>query len=358
MAEQKVFFQPNEIADPFYPNIYVFLVGLPGAGKSRAIRTAAKFLSTIEELHIAPTSMTSASMIDCMVEAKRMVMNLPHDAMEFNSMFAIPDEMSAFMSKYDEELVGTMTTFWDCVPYSQARRGRPEKPKIKSPQLSLLMGCTPANLIKTLPEFAWDQGFMARVIMVYSNEKIIGNMFDPPAVKQSEEMLHDLKCISSLIGKFGWEEAFSNAVNNWRHLGLPPVPKHPKLVHYNARRVSNLLKLSMVANIDRTDSLRLTVQDFNRAMGWLLEAEVFMTEVFESTPGGADSKALDEILHFINRFGAKGANEHQINRFAKERMSLHAVLKTIEVLEKTGSIKATGVDKITGMRSFIGTGNG
>lgn len=309
-------------------------------------------MEEIPDVHIAPTSMTSASMIDCMADAKRMVMNLPDPPMEFNSMYAMPDELATFMSKYDEDLVGTMTTFWDCVPYSQTRRGRELKIKIRSPQLSLLLGCTPANLMKSIPEFAWDQGFMSRVVMIHSTEKIVGNIFDPPVVKQPEEMIHDLKCINTLIGKFGWDQGFSTAVNNWRKLGLPPTPSHPKLVHYNSRRLSHLLKLAMVASIDRADSLNLNVEDFNRAMGWLLEAEAFMPEIFETGVGGTDSKALDEVMHFISRFGIKGANEHQINRFAKDRMPLHSVIRTIEVLEKTGMIKIKGIDKLTGQRTF------
>ena len=43
----------------------------------------------------------------------------------------------------------------------------------------------------------------------------------------------------------------------------------PKLKHYCARRLLHVLKLSMVASIDRSSSLVLDRQDFERAKGWL-----------------------------------------------------------------------------------------
>jgi len=36
----------------------------------------------------------------------------------------------------------------------------------------------------------------------------------------------------------------------------------------------------MVAAVDRSDTLLLTKDDFNRAMGWLLEAEMNMPDIF------------------------------------------------------------------------------
>ena len=48
---------------------------------------------------------------------------------------------------------------------------------------------------------------------------------------------------------------------------MTPEPTHPKLRHYNTRRFAHLLKLSMIACVDRTDVLKLDVEDFNKQ--WL-----------------------------------------------------------------------------------------
>ena len=331
--------------------MYIFLVGLPGVGKTRTIQKGAKFISELQELHVAPTSVTMASLVDCMMESKRIVPNLPDGPLEYNSIYCMPDELGAFMSKYDEDLIGGLTTFWDCVPYSQARRGRDIKIKIKAPQLNLILGCTPSNLLKVVPEFAWDQGFMSRVVMVYSHDKPLIDIFNNPTVAIPKEMLRDIKSISALIGGFGWDEDFSRAVNNWRQLGKPPVPQHPKLVHYNVRRETNLLKLAMVANVDRGDSMLLTAQDFNIAMGWLLEVEKSMPDIFRAAGGVGDSKAMDEIYYFVSQF-SDAVSESKIVSYAKERVPLNSVRKVIEIMESAEMIKMVGIDRVTGYRQF------
>lgn len=331
--------------------MYIFLVGLPGVGKTRSIQKGANFITELQELHVAPTSVTMASLVDCLMESKRIVPNLPDAPLEYNSIYCMPDELGAFMSKYDEDLIGGLTTFWDCVPYSQSRRGREIKIKIKAPQLNLILGCTPSNLLKVIPEFAWDQGFMSRVVMVYSSDKPLIDIFSNPTREMPKDMLRDLKSIASLIGGFGWDENFSKAVNEWRQQGKPPVPKHPKLIHYNVRRETNLLKLAMVANVDRGDTMLLTIEDLNTAMGWLLEAERFMPDVFRAAGGGADSKAMDEIYYFISQFNGV-IPEAKIVSYAKERVPLHAVRKVIEIMEGAEMIKIVGVDKSTGTRLF------
>ena len=75
---------------------------------------------------------------------------------------------------------------------------------------------------------------------------------------------------------------FAKAMHNWKLLGQPPIPDHPKLIHYNTRRWAHLLKLTMVACVDRSNDLRLEVEDFNRAMLWLLQAEKQMPLIFQT----------------------------------------------------------------------------
>jgi Protein of unknown function (DUF3987) len=340
--EQKVFLQTSA---PLYPNLYTFLVGHPGVGKTRTIMAAAKFYRELPEPHIAPTSMSMASMVDSLVDAKRTIINLPNAAIEYNSMLICADELSAFMHKFDDEIIGGLTTFYDVTtPYSQRRRGNDLRILIKHPQLSILSGTTPSNLIKFMPENAWDQGFTSRVIMVFSDERIVADDFfahtsrDLPA-----DMVHDLNIINSLVGQFSATQDYQNAINNWRKVGQSPVPDHPKLLHYNTRRLAHLLKLSMVAAVDEGNQLLLTKEVFNRAISWLLEAEVQMPEVFKAGGVGADSKAMDEIYHYVLASDLKrlGVPEHRVVNFARERVPAHSVMRVLEIMERSGQLEVS-----------------
>jgi hypothetical protein len=334
-----------------YPNMYTFLVGHPGVGKTRTVRAARAYAGELQDFHFAPTSVTGASLVDSLIAAKRNIIVLPDPPIEYNSIMIAADELGAFMHKYDDEMVGILSAFYDPDPYGQRRRGNDLKIQIKSPQVNILAGTTPSNLMKFMPEGAWDQGFTSRIVMIFSDERVVGDDFAVVNKPMSQELLHDLRIINTLSGKYTVTEEYRSAVNAWRQLGEPPAPSHPKLLHYNTRRRVHLYKLSIVAAAATSNKLTLTKADFNTAMGWLLEAEGNMPEIFKAGSVGADGKAMEEVYHFLLASG-KLTPEHQLLRRIQELVPIHSVTRVLEVMERSGMIEATHLDKKTMQRMW------
>jgi len=311
-------------------------------------------MAEIQDFHFAPTSVTGASLVDSLVEAKRFVQRLPDPPLEYNCLTITAEELTAFMHKYDDEMIGLLSAFYDPDPYAQSRRGKDLRIKIRHPQINILSGTTPSNLIKLMPEVAWDQGFTSRVILVFSDERIIGDDFAQDRARElSKDMVHDLQVINSLRGEFQVTEEYRTAINNWRQLGEPPQPTHPKLTHYNTRRKVHLYKLSMIAAIDRSNTLLLTKDDFNTALGWLVEAEINMPDIFKVGGVGADAKAMEEIVHFVRVSDrGKGVPEYKINAFAQERVPIHSVQRVLEVLISARRIRVISVNPTDNTRIF------
>lgn len=338
---------------PLYANLYTMLIAHPGVGKTRTVREARDYVVALPEFHLAPVSATFAALVDQLLQAKRFLPRLPDPPLEYNSMFICTDELGAFVHKYDNEMIAGLSAFYDADPYTQVRRTKDLNIKIKSPQLSLLAGSTPSNLIKFMPEGAWEQGFTSRMIMIFSDERIIGDDFAPKTKTHSADLAHDLSIINSLTGQFEVTSDYRTAVNAWRQLGEPPVPNHPKLLHYVTRRRAHLYKLSMIAAVDRANALILTKDDFNRALGWLIQAEDAMPEIFQAGAGGADAQAMQEIEHFIGANDrGRGVAEQKIISFARERIPMHSILRVIEIMEKSGTILMVAIEKRTGQRYF------
>jgi hypothetical protein len=351
MLEQRVWVSTP---DPLYPNMYTFLVGYPGVGKTRTIHAAAGFVRELTDHHLAPTSVTSASLVDYMADkCHRIIPRMGQEAIEYHSMYFMVDELSDFMPKYSEELIGSLTNFYTTQPYSHYRRGKDIKIVMHSPQLSLLLGSTPTHLLRLLPDAAWDGGFASRAIIIFSNEQTqVDDVFNTKSNARPKDMVHDLDCIATVHGQFDVDKEYQDAYNTFRKTKLPAGPSHPRMVHYNTRRRAHILKLSMISNVDRGDSLQLTKKDFNRAMGWLLEAEQFMGDIFRAGATGVDSAAMDEIRHYIETMNGKSISEHKLVNFARERVPAHAVLRVIEIMERGGLIKVVSVDKRTGLRMY------
>lgn len=336
--EQKVWITTS---DRLYPNLYTILVGHPGVGKTRTIMSGRKFLAELPEFHIAPTSMKMASLVDALLAAKRTIISLPEPAVEFHSMTLMVDEWTAFMHAFDDELVGGLTTFYDVVvPYEHHRRGKDIRIRIARPQLSVLAGSTPSNLIKFMPEFAWDQGFTSRVILVYSNDRFIGDDFAVTSRDLPNSMIHDLKLIYSLNGEFQVTKGYRDLVNEWRAKNEEPRPSHPKLLHYNTRRRAHLYKLSMVSSVDRGNSLVLDEQDFRSALYLLEEAELTMPQIFSEGSTTIDAKAMDEIADFVKREGS--VPKHKLVRFAASRVPAHSVIRVLDLMLLAGQLYQQG----------------
>lgn len=349
MVEQKVYVRTA--GSYLYPNLYVFIVGDAGTGKSKAINAAEDFVRKLQDITISPTSMTMASLVDHLAEAKKTSIIRAGEHRDYNSMYIMSDELSAFMSEYSNDLIAGLTKFFDCTPYSQARRTKDIHVQIKNPQLNILSGSTPSNLLRFIPEFAWEQGFTSRIILIFSAERPIIDIFKNPEKPMPPDMVSDLTRIASLRGQIGWDDDYPVLMWKWKQMGLPPVPDHPKLEHYNSRRFSHALKLAMVANIDRGDTLHLTREDFNKAMEWLIEAESLMPKVFSSGKGGADNKAIDEIMHFVSKF-PNGIHQTLIVNYARNHIEYASSIgPVLDIMQQSGLIRAVSEDEF-GLKTF------
>ncbi len=344
-------------SSPIYPNLFTLICGHPGTGKTRTIRVVKALLREIPEFHNAPNSFTWASLVDAMNKAKRTIICMPDPPMEYNCLSIVADEIGTFLHKYEREMSDGIAAFYDPEPYGHERRGNEVRIKIKSPQLNLICGLTPSTMMDVIPESAWGQGLMSRMVMIFSDERIIGDDFEVRTYELPADLVADLKLINTLIGEFTVTEDYRTSVFTWRQNGetVPghPIPSHPKLLHYNSRRRVNLYKLSMIASIERSDVLILDRAAFNTAMGWLLEAESVMPGIFQAGAAGADGKVMEEIVHFIATMNSgKGVSEHLINRFASKRLPIHTVGRVIDLLVASGQIEMTGMNSRTQMRQF------
>ncbi|MDR3572255.1 MAG: hypothetical protein P4L50_00200 [Anaerolineaceae bacterium] len=344
---------------PLHPNLYIFLIAHPGVGKTRTINEGRRLCGDLPEFHLAPVSMTFASLVDALLLAERKLIRQPEGTTAYNSMYICADELGAFVHKYDPEMTNGLSAFYDPTPYQQTRRGTQGHGidiQIPSPQLNILAGSTPQNLMGFMPDTAWGQGFSSRIIMVFSDERIQVDDFADFGPPRTADLVHDLKIINDLYGEFTITAPYKEAVNDWRAHDEKPIPAHPRLIHYVVRRRVNVYKLSMIASIAANNSLALTEKDFFTGLEWLLQAENFMEDIFKAGAVNADASAMDEIQHFImvSDLGT-GVAERRIVNFARERIPISSILNVIKVMEGAGQIKCVRRDKTTNERFFSST---
>ncbi len=333
-----------------YPNLYTFLLAPPAAGKTILTKTAWYFWSELKSHKLAPSSISKAALIDSLEEAKRQVVRGNEPVLTFNSLLISANELGVLLPSYENDFMNTLTDIYDCYPYSERRRHHNINIKLPRPQFNILAAAVPAYLNNILPEGAWDQGFLSRVMMIYSGESHLGELElevegELPEVDENHKetlklrksLIHDLKLIGADHGKFSWTKETVKAVKEWRIAGPATAPDHPKLTNYCARRSTQLLKLCMVASMVVGGEKLITLDHFDRALSWLMEAESAMPDIFKAMKKGGDGQTISECYHFVYKIYIKRKEpiqEFRIIRYLQDNTPTHNIERIIDLMVK------------------------
>lgn len=341
VMERKVWIRTSK--GQLFPNQYVILVGRAGVGKSLITSLVTRLIEDMKTpenpLYLAPTSVTKASLIDCLDNAQRRIirpMETP-SVVSFNSLTIVPNEFGVFLPSWEGDFMSVLTDLWDCGRYAETRRTNKLSIEIPRTQLNLFSATTPIQLVGLLPEGAWEQGFMSRVLLVYSGDVIHTDLFAESNNDDElwAQMVQDLREIYKTYGQMEVDEEAKQAINAWARAGGPPIPDHPKLSSYNMRRVAHLLKLMMVSCMADGKGMLVTLDHYAEALDWLIELESYMSDVFKSMKSGGDSRAIDECWHFAYQYYMRKKEpvpEHLVFAFLQEKVPAHSIERIVDVM--------------------------
>ena len=250
-----------------YPNLAVLLIGRPGVGKTFAIDEARKLWTKTGLLNVAQSGMTKAAFIDHLIEKVRHY-EYENNFYLSNSMCIASNEFGVLMPSYDRPFVNTFNEVFDCKDdYDERTRGGGMK-SAQRPHVCMIAGTQPKYLGDILPDVAWEQGFMARVMMVYQSREITIDIFDAPAQPPDmhRDLLADLISVANLIGKVRWETGAKKAIEHMNRNKKEGAPEHPKLTDYVTRRVFQCMKVSMVLAVSKSNSMIVKEEHVETAM--------------------------------------------------------------------------------------------
>ena len=337
----------NTQGSNLYPNLYTILVAPPGVGKSVVTRRIESLWQSLADHHVASSNVTKAALIDELDEAQRTIVR-PGEVpatVSFNSLKVLSNELGVLVPQYDSEFMSVLTDLYDGSRYAERRRSAKDGGiKINNPQLNILTGTTPAHLRDFLPQGAFDQGFLSRAFLIYSGETKITPLFDVVTGDKAvmKGIQADFKIIGKLYGEMSFTPEAAEAITKWHMGGRNPEPNHPKLVNYNTRRTLHLLKLCMVSCAACTDDLVITIEHYQTALGWLLEAETFMPDIFKSMNSGGDGKVIEECWFLCMQYKARKKEpipERFVYSFLSDRLPIHSVAQVLDIMQRSKIIK-------------------
>jgi hypothetical protein len=331
-----------------YPNLYTILIGPPGVGKSVLTVKVEELWRDLPDHYVASSNITKAALMDELNAAVRTIIR-PKETpatITFNSLKILSNELGVLLPAYEGEFMSTLTDLYDGSRYAERRRATKDNPMdIPRPQFNLLAATTPGHLHDFLPVGAFDQGFLSRCFLIYSGDIMLRPLFTVATGSDDlwKNLRKDLRVIGNMYGQMKFTPEAAEAINTWHMTGRTPVPGHPKLVNYSVRRTLHLLKLCMVSCASSAEDLVITLEHYTEALGWLLEAETFMPDIFKSMNSGGDSKVIEDCWYFcFQRYAQKQQPipEFMVFQFLQERVPSHSVERMVEMMLRANRLKA------------------
>lgn len=353
--ERKVWLRSQ--GENIYPNVYVFLVGPPGTGKTRALMACWRLWNTLEGYHVAEISLTKAALIDRLAEAKRQIYTGGIE--DYNSLLIAAPELGALLPSYDSDFMNTLTHLYDGHLYTERRRSsKQDFQPILNPNVNLVACTTPGFLTSAMPASAWNEGFLSRVCIAYSGEVEIKE-FDLAEsnphhgnARLRDALIHDLRKISERSGKIGWTERAIALAEDYNRrefdivtdqgAALLPKPTHPRLMHYNTRRPVHFLKLCMICAIDRGTE-HIDLPDVLSAIDLMIEVEKAMPDVFTAMSSGGDAQVITDCIYWVMTENIRAKDEgvpmHLVHEWLSSRAPATHVQRIFELMVKAKMIR-------------------
>lgn len=335
------------LAETIYPNLYVVLIGPSGrTRKGTAIGIAKDFLKRTAGITVVPESSSGRqAMILAMKRASKNFEDPIDGKIKFHcSVTAFSEELSVFLGQGDIAYLSNLTDWYDSKDdweYETVGRG---KDSLQGLCLNLCGGTAPDWIQSMIPHEALGGGFTSRVIFVVEEKKrkiVPEYLVDDATRELGGKLLRDLERIGNLSGEMTFSEEGKNAYTSWYidqdtklSSGNPAVPD-TRFAGYCERRATHLRKLMIICSASRSDDLKLTRADFDRAKGLLESVEKNMGRTFGGLGKARASDETDTVMSFIEAMGTT-TRKMVLSKFYRDidPMTLAGIEMTLQQMGK------------------------
>lgn len=296
----------------YYPNIFVLMVSLPGAGKSTAYNKAMGLLQAMNEregkLNLIPSQVTEAKFVELMGNAT------PFDIgtrTHFQSSgFYGASEASNSLKNIYGDFIACLTDFYDCPPFWEKATKKDDRLTLRNVCLNLLAGSTFDYLGKLVTDENIMGGFASRLIYVVHREKLVRNQKfqlggtnageDTARLEYRKALIEDLAQIHKMVGPFSADKEFGQAWEQWYPVFEEKRQSNPseKMQSLLVRTNTNVLKLSMLFSAARSNDRILTIEDWDNALTAIEPIEAEIPHIFREAKA-TDTKSQDGLNQAI-----------------------------------------------------------
>ncbi len=294
-----------------YPNMYIVLIGPPGARKSTAMEPARGILSQ-KGIKLSADATTKEALVRSLKLSSTSVSSLATgETVGHASLTIFSPELTVFIGYDNLQLMTYLNNWWDCQdPWEYDTKDAELRDYIPAVWVNMIGATTPEILQTALPSESIGLGFTSRVVFVHAYKK--GKVVPVPFISKEaqrtrEDLFADYERIYLLSGEFKYTKGFIDSWVDWRfdQEKNPPF-QDPKLSGYVEKRPAHILKLCMVVSASESDSMEINERTLGRATKILSRVERNMLNVFSGYGENRDAKVMTEVMRIVGLAGEKG----------------------------------------------------
>lgn len=325
----------------FYPNMYIVLVAPPGAArKGTAMGPSLDFLSEPNlGIKLAAEAITREALIRELKNANDTIINQQTGEMIFHSSLTIhSQELTVFLGYQNYQLMSDLADWYDCRKRWTYRTKWSGTDDIIGVWVNIIGATTPELIQESLPMDAIGGGLTSRMIFIYEDRRaksVADPFLSPEEFKLQENLLADLEQIKMLTGPFRVTGEFVEFWLKW----YPDQEFYrpfddPRFSGYFERRPTHVMKLAMILNASRTNTMIIGVQDLKRAIDVLLLTEKKMFYTFRGVGKSKYAEVLTKIMVYIGRKKEVPYSD-LINAFMRDvtKQDLDKIIETLESMK-------------------------
>lgn len=338
-----------------YPNQYLMIMGSPGTRKSTAINIGIKLLKASGYTRFASdrTSKERFLMDLGQLDDEMEIEDLENLTLDEPSETCIAaEEFTDFIGNNNIEFITMLTKLWDNQPEYKHPKIHGKSLVIHKPTVNILSGNTLQNFTLAFPVEALGNGFLSRAIII--NGEATGRKITFPSAPDlllKAELVNHLKdikrnCRGIVEKSRGANKLFDRIYQEYKELD------DPRFKHYNTRRFTHILKLSIIIAA-AYGRIEIQESDIIRANTVLYYTELKMPKALGEFGKSKHSEVTTSIMEILYNAHVPPTFQDLWKKVGKDlnKMSeLTELLKNLQLAEKIETTK-TG-HKTSGYRAI------
>ncbi len=318
------------------PNMYVFFVGPPAAGKSVAMELAEKVVQEFTDIVIAPNAITAPSLVQTM--AQKCGREYTHNGtiVKYSPITIFSDELTSLLGPEPTAMIDLLTALYSNGAVYRNHTKNKGNDDIERPCVSMICCLTPQFLSSMLTQKLISGGFTRRMTLVYCAQR---GPAKPWPVMTEAHFAAKNRCIEycrqlqTMVGPIELSPEAKEFFSDWYINEKDPQMREaePIMAQYYSVKNIHLLKLAtLVAMAERIKPV-IDIPHLMEALRLLSELEPDIMSILGAGGRNELAPVTRDICRYIKEAGKPVTRRAIVLRFSNQAKSteLDEVIKTL-----------------------------